>query len=170
MAEVLLSLGSNQGDRLKALADATQLVNSHIGMVQLNSYVVESEPWGFNSDTPFYNLVLIVQTALLPVLVLEKIVEIETKMGRIRSGRTYLNRIIDIDILFYNNEIIATEILEIPHPHMHNRRFVLDPLASIAGGFIHPVLNTTVNELLEKLVDEGKVAVVIDAERFARLI
>jgi 2-amino-4-hydroxy-6-hydroxymethyldihydropteridine diphosphokinase len=170
MAEIYLSLGSNQGDRLLALVKATQFVDQGIGKVQLNSYVVESEPWGFISDTPFYNLVLKVQTELLPVQVLDRILDIETRMGRIRSGKTYGNRIIDIDILFYNNEVIGMENLEIPHPFMHKRRFVLQPLATIAPGLVHPVLQQTIIELLNKLDDPGNLTIKVDENKFSELI
>lgn len=170
MAEVYLSLGSNQGDRLHALVEASQLVDSDVGKVTLNSAVVESEPWGFNSDTPFYNLVLKVETELLPEQVLEKILDIEMKMGRIRSGKAYRNRIIDIDILFYDQEVIVLENLQVPHPLIHQRRFVLQPLATIASGFVHPVLKQTIIELLYKLDDTGNVTVKVDENKFAELI
>lgn len=170
MAEIFLSLGSNQGDRLLALVKATQLVGRDVGKVVLNSAVVESEPWGFSSDTPFYNLVLMVETELLPDQVLNSILKIETEMGRIRSGKAYGNRIIDIDILFYNHVVISMEKLEIPHPLLHKRRFVLEPLAAIASGFVHPVLKLTISELLIKLTDTGKVSMKVDKTIFAELV
>ena len=170
MAEVYLSLGSNQGDRLLALVKASQLVDSDIGKVQLNSHVVESEPWGFSSDTSFYNLVLKVESEMSPNQVLDRVLDIEMKMGRTRAGKAYGNRIIDIDILFYENEVIAMENLQIPHPHLHQRRFVLQPLSTIASGFVHPVLKLTIMELLNNLDDPGKVSVTVDKQIFAELM
>ena len=170
MARVYFSLGSNQGDRLDSLVKATKLVDSLIGKVVGYSAVFESEPWGFNADTTFYNQVLIVDTEFDPQQVLNSVLAIEKSLGRLRSGTTYSSRIIDIDILFYNAEIIESETLVIPHPLMHLRRFVLEPLASIAPDMIHPGLQVTILFLLSQLNDGSLNRIAVERESFAGLL
>jgi 2-amino-4-hydroxy-6-hydroxymethyldihydropteridine diphosphokinase len=170
MAVVYFSLGSNEGDRLNWLVKATKLIDNLLGKVIRNSSVVESEPWGFKSDTSFYNLVVSVETAFTPHQVLTKILDIEASLGRTRHGNIYSNRIIDVDILFYNNEQINDEKLVIPHPLMQKRKFVLQPLAEIAADLIHPALHTSVSELLKELNEPDPLPIVVDREEFALLL
>jgi len=170
MAEVYFSLGSNEGNRISSLVSATKLIQKRIGKVIQYSSVVESEPWGFNSETAFYNMVLLVETELTPHQLLTKVIGVETYLGRIRHGKGYTNRIIDIDILFYDEEEINDMNLQIPHPLMQRRKFVLQPLAEIAPGLIHPILKISVAELLFRLNEPGSIPVVTDMEEFAMLL
>jgi 2-amino-4-hydroxy-6-hydroxymethyldihydropteridine diphosphokinase len=170
MAVVYFSLGSNEGDRLNWLVKATKLIDNLIGKVIQYSSVIESEPWGFKSETPFYNMVLSVETESTPHQVLTKVLEIEASLGRIRHGKVYTNRIIDVDILFYNAEKINDNNLIIPHPLMHKREFVLHPLVEIAGELVHPILNKTLSELLLKFNDPNPISTIADREEFARLL
>lgn len=163
-------MGSNQGDRLNSLVKATKLIDNLIGRVIDYSAVFESEPWGFNAETTFYNQVLKVETALDPQQVLHSVLAIEKSLGRLRSGTTYSSRIIDIDILFYNAEIIENENLIIPHPLMHLRKFVLEPLASIAPDLIHPGLQATISFLLSQLNDDSPTLIAVERESFTGLL
>jgi 2-amino-4-hydroxy-6-hydroxymethyldihydropteridine diphosphokinase len=121
--------------------------------------VYETGPWGFKSGKKFLNRVLGVETVLNPSDLLERILKIESDLGRIRSGKGYSSRIIDIDILFFGDEIINEGSIVIPHPHLHERKFVLVPLNDIAPEFVHPVLKKTVEELLSLCTDKGKVRI-----------
>jgi 2-amino-4-hydroxy-6-hydroxymethyldihydropteridine diphosphokinase len=170
MAIVYFSLGSNEGDRLNWLVKATKLIDNLIGKVIQNSSVIVSEPWGFKSETAFYNLVLSVKTDFTPHQVLTKLLNIEASLGRIRHGKVYTNRNIDIDILFFNNENIHDDNLIIPHPLLHLRKFVLQPLAEIAPDLIHPVLNSSITKLLLQLNEPDPISKVIDREEFASLM
>jgi 2-amino-4-hydroxy-6-hydroxymethyldihydropteridine diphosphokinase len=170
MAIVYFSLGSNEGDRLSFLVRATKLIASLVGDVMQYSSVIESEPWGFNTDTKFFNMVLSVETEQTPEQVLTKILDIEASLGRIRHGKVYTNRIIDIDILIYNAEIINDEKLVIPHPLMHKRMFVLQPLAELVPNLIHPVFKISVSEFLLKLKEPNPISKVIDRKEFGRLL
>lgn len=170
MTKVYISLGSNQGNRLNSLVNATRLIDSIIGRVMVFSDVIESEPWGFDAEKPFFNQVLIVETELSPQQVLSAILEIETSLGRIRVGKAYISRIIDIDILFYGEEIISENNLIIPHPLLHLRKFVLEPLAAIAPDFIHPLSGKTVAEMLREVEDTGRIQIVLEKAEFAALL
>jgi 2-amino-4-hydroxy-6-hydroxymethyldihydropteridine diphosphokinase len=170
MAEVYLSLGSNEGDRLNSLVKATKLIDNLIGTITQYSSVVESEPWGFSAEMTFYNMVLLIDTECTPHQVLTKALEIETSLGRIRHGKEYTNRSIDIDILFYNAEKINTDNLVIPHPLMHKRKFVLQPLAEIAPELIHPVLNSSITELLLSLNEPVPLSISVEKREFASLM
>ena len=170
MAEVYFSLGSNLGDRLNLLIHATKLIDKEIGKVEQYSSVVESVPWGFDAETTFYNQVLMVETDLFPQQVLAKVLEIEKSLGRLRSGSTYKSRIIDIDILFYGNEQVADANLIIPHPLLHKRRFVLEPLNTMVPDLLHPVLQETIAELLAQLTDTSLIRVAVEKDKFAGLL
>lgn len=170
MAIVYFSLGSNEGDRLNFLVKATELIARLIGNPMEYSSVIESEPWGFNTNTKFFNMVLSVKTEFTPYQVLTKILEIETYLGRIRHGKAYTNRMIDIDILFYNTEIINDAKLVIPHPLLHKRMFVLQPLAELVPDLKHPVFQQTISELLLKLNEPGPISEVVTREEFAGLL
>lgn len=170
MAVVYFSLGSNVGDRLNSLVKATKLIDKLIGKVIQYSSVVESEPWGFKAETTFLNMVILAHTEFTPHQILDKIFSIETSLGRIRHGKTYSNRIIDIDILFFNEEQINDDNLVIPHPLLHLRKFVLQPLAEIAPDLIHPVFETSISELLLRLNESNPIFAVADTERFAELL
>jgi 2-amino-4-hydroxy-6-hydroxymethyldihydropteridine diphosphokinase len=170
MAILYLSTGSNLDDRLDNLVVAARMISQQFGRILKFSPVVESEPWGFEADTSFLNQVLMVETGLDPVQVLDKALEIEKSLGRERTGKGYSSRSIDIDILFYNDQLINTDKLVVPHPLMQNRKFVLIPLATIAPGFIHPGFHVSIVELLQKLDDNSPISEVVKAEEFVRLM
>jgi len=170
MAKVYFSTGSNQGKRIDLLVQAAKLIESDIGKIIDYSPVVESEPWGFMADTAFLNQILVVDTEFSPHLVLEKILEIEKILGRKRSGTGYTSRLIDIDILFYNEIQMNEDHLVIPHPLLHKRKFVLQPLAAVAPHLIHPVLLIPVSGLLHQLKDSGQVSTEVEKADFALLL
>lgn len=156
-----LGLGTNRGDRKENLVKAVETIAKTIGKIISESAVYLTEPWGFTDDQYFLNQVIGVITHLSPSGVLQKIKIIETELGRNRSGKRYEPRTLDIDILFYNDQIIDHKDLKIPHPALQDRKFVLVPLAEIAGGYIHPVFHKSVSILLSECKDQKKVHVLI---------
>jgi len=153
MALVFIGLGTNLGDKTKNLNEAIRLIGFEAGAIMNVSSFYPSKPWGFESENNFLNAAILISTKLNPIDLLEKTQQIEKKMGR--AGKTtsvYSDRIIDIDILLYDNRIIKHPVLEIPHPMLHKRDFVLVPLAEIAPELIHPVLNETLINLKDRLV------------------
>jgi 2-amino-4-hydroxy-6-hydroxymethyldihydropteridine diphosphokinase len=158
MNRVYLLLGSNLNDRNHLISQSRKLVNEMIGEIISSSSVYESDPWGFQSENKFLNQVLHVDSRLDPYQVLDQIIEIEESLGRKRDTVLgYQSRIIDIDILFYNNLVIQNERLIIPHPRIHERMFVLIPMNELAEGLIHPVLNKTIGQLARECTDKGRV-------------
>lgn len=155
MDEVYLGLGSNLGDRQRNLEMAVDLLQDHSINVDQASPVYITAPWGFKSENNFLNLVVRVTTGADPTGLLEIARKMEKKMGRHSGGKDYSDRIIDIDILFYGNRIISTRPLIIPHPLLHKRIFVLKPMSDIAPGFIHPVFNKSIAQLLAECTDES---------------
>jgi 2-amino-4-hydroxy-6-hydroxymethyldihydropteridine diphosphokinase len=154
---VFLLTGSNIEPRAKYLALADKEIEANVGKIICRSSIYESEPWGFKAETPFLNQVLVLITELTPFEILIKIHILENQLGRLRKGKAYVSRTIDVDILYVDDEIIQTEELKIPHPRLHERKFTLLPLAEIAGGFMHPILKNTNNELLQKVNDQSRV-------------
>lgn len=154
---VYMLLGSNLGDRELMMRRAVEMIEAEIGEVSARSALYETEPWG-NTDQPaFMNMAVAVQTLLPAIEVLECALKIELELGRVRAAR-WGSRTIDIDLIFYAEEVIAIEgKLTVPHPEMQNRRFVLEPLAEIAPDYTHPVLNKKVKDLLQSLNDNTAV-------------
>ena len=153
MAIVYLSLGSNLGDRVGYLQQATSLLNASekINVVATSSFY-ESEPWQMNSENWFVNAVIQIATTLTPEELLNACQRIEKQLGRKRlSSEVYTDRTIDIDILFYDYLIIKTDRLVIPHRNFSKRAFVLVPMLEIAQDFVHPLYKKTVMELYEEL-------------------
>jgi len=157
MSEVFLGVGTNLGDREKNLSDVTAIIERSIGDILLASSIYETEPWGFEAKDEFLNMVLKVSTGLGPSELLSRILGIEISMGRLRGEKQYSSRIIDIDILLYGDRIIDEEDLCIPHPHLHERKFVLVPLSEIAPSLIHPVINQSIASLLFNCSDKSRV-------------
>ncbi len=150
MALVYLSLGTNLGDKDQNLNKAIALLSAQVGDVLKQSAFYASEPWGFESENEFLNAVILVDTTLSPVEFLKKTQEIETGLGRkTKSSAGYTDRLIDIDILFYDDLIIDEPELKIPHPLIAERDFVLIPLCEIAPDFLHPVLRKRISELIK---------------------
>ncbi|HKZ67849.1 MAG TPA: 2-amino-4-hydroxy-6-hydroxymethyldihydropteridine diphosphokinase [Chitinophagaceae bacterium] len=147
MNKAYLLTGGNMDDRLKNLAAAYECIDQQCGHITNASSLYETSAWGKKDQPSFLNQALEIQTELTPLQLLKKILGIEKQIGRIRKEK-YGPRIIDIDILLFNNEIHNFPLLKIPHPELQNRRFVLIPLAEIAPGLIHPVLKKTMAELL----------------------
>jgi 2-amino-4-hydroxy-6-hydroxymethyldihydropteridine diphosphokinase len=151
---VYLLLGSNLDDRQAVMKNAREMVNSTIGAVTQESAIYESEPWGFYSEHRFLNQVIIVETIKSPVDILEDIREIETRLGRKRTQvEGYTSRNIDIDILFFNDEIIIDKKLIIPHPKIPERMFTLIPLSELNSSMIHPGSKKTVEEMISECQD-----------------
>ena len=148
MAEVYLLLGSNLSDRQRFLNETTRLLHERVGTVLKPSSIYETEPWGFTNKNNFLNQVLLVETSLNPYELLKVLKAIETKLGRIRKTQRYSPRCIDIDILFYNDEVYFSDDLVIPHPRLHDRMFTLVPLNEIAPDYLHPILKKTIRELV----------------------
>lgn len=157
MNVVFLGLGTNLGDRRKNLNDAVAGIEEQIGKAVKISSVYETEPWGFKSDSQFLNIVIKVETLRDPVAVLEAILRIELLLGRVRGENQYSSRIIDIDILFYDDQVIDTSELKVPHPKLYERKFVLVPLCEIEPELVHPVLKKTMATLLEECEDGSEV-------------
>jgi len=156
MAKIaLLGLGTNLGDREKNLKKAIENISAFAGEVISFSQIYETEPWGFRSEDHFFNMVIQIKTNLKPVDLLKQLLKIEIQMGRARGTEKYSSRIIDIDILLYENEIINKPYLKVPHPMIQERKFVLVPLCDITPAMIHPVLNKTFKVLLEECDDES---------------
>lgn len=151
MNRVTLITGADLGDAQKNIVSVTSFIDTQIGKVVKSSSIHTSEAWGFESDTIFYNQVLVCETSLTPHEVLEEIGKIEDLFGRMRGKERYSSRTMDIDILFYNSEIVSTKLLTIPHNMIEVRSFVLEPLSEIMGEFIHPVLNKSINTLKKEL-------------------
>ena len=153
MRKIYLSIGSNKGNRYSFIKEALRLIRKDIGKVVLMSKIYETKSWGFHSDD-FLNICIMIKSELLPAELLNKLKNIEDRIGRIRNSTKILAREIDIDILFYSDKIVDDEDLIIPHPRLHLRNFVLYPLNDIASDFIHPILLKPINELLEECEDD----------------
>jgi 2-amino-4-hydroxy-6-hydroxymethyldihydropteridine diphosphokinase len=148
-----ISLGSNKGDRLKYLQDAINLIFKKIGKINIISKVYNTPAIGFEGDD-FLNCCIILETDLFPEKVMLELLEIENSLGRLRDEQIgYQSRTIDLDILFVDEEVIDTKILQVPHPELHKRKFVLKPLLEIAPKLIHPTLHKNMADLLEACED-----------------
>ncbi len=152
MIDVFLLLGSNLGDRTAYLRKAISLIGTELGTVAEKSSVYETEAWGKTDEPNYLNQVVKVSTELSARQVLEKILQIETIMGRVREEK-WGSRIIDIDILFYGQDVINEPGLIVPHPELHNRKFTLEPLNEMAPDWEHPVLKKSIFRLKSELKD-----------------
>lgn len=152
MQDIYLLLGSNLGDRQKRVEEAGKMIAKSIGNIIQSSGLYQTASWG-NTDQPdFINQVLWVKTELTAGEVLAKALAIEIQLGRVRHEK-WGSRLIDIDILFYGDAVIQEPDLQVPHPHLHERAFVLIPLQEIAPDLLHPVLQKTVRQLVANLDD-----------------
>jgi 2-amino-4-hydroxy-6-hydroxymethyldihydropteridine diphosphokinase len=160
MNKVYLLLGSNLDDRLEYLSKARLLISEHIGPVKSSSSIYESEPWGFDSENSFLNQVLMVESDLDPFRLIAKALRIEERLGRTRDKKEgYQSRIIDIDVLFFNDEVINTDELVIPHPRLHQRLFTLMPLGELSGEKMHPLMKKNIRQLIKECPDNGRVTI-----------
>lgn len=154
MALVYLGLGTNIGNKRKNMVTAAALLAERAGDVLSLSSFYETEPWGFASENTFLNAALELETDCSPMELLRLTQQIEREMGRTqKSDGSYHDRIIDIDILLYGNEVVHHEDLVVPHPLMQQRLFVMQPLAEIAPSLVHPILQKSMYDLYMDLLD-----------------
>ena len=153
---IFLLLGTNLGDRKKNLTEARNAIELQVGSIIRASSIYETKAWGKTDQPDFLNQALEVETRFSPTRVLQEILAIEESLGRTRKEK-WRERVIDIDILLYENEIITSQDLTIPHPQLPNRRFALVPLAEITGGLIHPLLQISIDDLVKQCPDSLEV-------------
>ena len=153
---VYLSLGTNIGDKKHNLTRAIEALSLALGPCTAQSTFIETAPWGFDSDNAFLNCVVAYETELEPERLLDTTESIERRLGRTTksTGNTYHDRIIDIDILLYGNVAVKSARLTIPHPLMHLREFVLEPLAVIAPSIVHPTIGKSIRQLAAELKEQ----------------
>lgn len=154
---VFLGIGGNLGDRIGNLHQAIEQLSQKISVPKNVSSIYLSEPWGFTHAKYFTNIVAEFETTLSADEVLTIAFEVEANLKRTRSGNGYEGRTMDIDVLFFNEDIFCTERLTVPHPHICNRLFVLLPMAEIAPDFVHPQNKKTILQLVDLCNDEGKI-------------
>ena len=153
MNEVYILLGGNLEDKCKIFDETRKLIGERIGLVTKQSSVYVTEPWGFESEL-FWNQAIIANTMLNPHEILQLTQAIEKALGRVKNSDHYEARVMDIDLLFYNNLVLNTPDLILPHPKMQDRKFVLIPLNEIAPDKCHPVLRMNVHEMLRLCPDQ----------------
>ena len=152
MAIAYLALGTNIGNKRRNMITAAALLAERVGDILALSGFYETEPWGFESENFFLNAAVKLKTSFSPLEVLQITQQIEKELGRTeKSNGVYYDRIIDIDILLYGDEVLQIPELTLPHPLMHERKFVMDPLAEIAPFVVHPVLKERIIDLKERL-------------------
>lgn len=154
---VYLGLGTNLGDRRGNLRRAMDALASAGCRILGQSGLYETAPWGFNSENSFYNMAVCIETGLTPGLLLEILKGIETDHGRVRTTEGYADRIIDLDILLFDELVYTSDSLSIPHPGIPERKFVLLPLMEIAPDKAHPQLGQTISELAKSCIDRSEV-------------
>ncbi|RXM43011.1 2-amino-4-hydroxy-6-hydroxymethyldihydropteridine diphosphokinase [Flavobacterium sp. YO64] len=160
--QVVLSIGSNQGNRLKNIESCINLIHQEVGTVIKVSKLYETPAWGFESDA-FYNCALLLHTASSAQKILNQVLKVEKQLGRIRSNKDgYQSRIIDVDLIIYDDEIIESEKLQVPHPLMQNRNFVLLPISDLKLDWKHPVFQKSISELIAVSPDDSVCTVVQD--------
>jgi len=155
MIRVFLGIGTNLGDRERNLQEARQVLSQRLEILKESS-VYQTAPWGYLDQPAFLNQVIEAQTALSSLNLLDVLKQTENELGRQENFR-YGPRLIDLDILFYGNRIIQTPRLQVPHPRLVERAFVLIPMAEIAPDFVHPQNKQTITQLLAALPDLGGV-------------
>ena len=153
MSKVYLSIGSNKGNRSVLINKAIDEIEKKVGIIISRSSIYQSKSWGFDSND-FYNLCLLIDTDIMPKSLLINLKRIEKSMGREDVDGSYSDRLIDIDILFYDNITTDSEDLKIPHPKIEIRKFVLVPMLEIADDYVHPILNKTIKELYNECSDQ----------------
>ncbi|PWS31176.1 2-amino-4-hydroxy-6-hydroxymethyldihydropteridine diphosphokinase [Pedobacter paludis] len=152
-----LLLGSNLGNRSEILEKAIELVRENIGKVSKKSSLYETDAWGKTDQPVFLNQAIAVKTTLTALEVLDKALAIEQKLGRVRKEK-WGERLIDIDLILFGEEVINIEDrLQVPHPQMQFRKFVMEPLNEIASESIHPILNLTISEITKNITDNLEV-------------
>jgi 2-amino-4-hydroxy-6-hydroxymethyldihydropteridine diphosphokinase len=156
MAKTYLLLGSNMGNREAFLSKALTEIDATIGKISKKSKIYQTEPWGEKEQEDFLNIAVEVETKLKPKKILEKIHEIEKLLDREETYK-WGPREIDIDILFYGEEMISEVDLTIPHPFIHERKFTLIPLAEIAPELYHPIMGANIMDLLLECEDQSEV-------------
>lgn len=152
MHKAYLLLGTNLGDRLTYLQQAKQLIVSTTGSFVTESSIYETAAWGLTNQPSFYNQVLVIETTLQPEILMQFFLNIEAQMGRVRTVK-FGPRTIDIDILLIDDLINQTELLQLPHPALPQRKFALMPLAEVAPNLVHPVEKKTISKLLQACTD-----------------
>jgi 2-amino-4-hydroxy-6-hydroxymethyldihydropteridine diphosphokinase len=154
MFKAYLGLGSNLGQKEENLKLAISKVENEIGQISKKSSLFETEAWGVENQSNYYNMAIEIHTKLLPLKLIEKVLELEKELGRVREKK-WNSRIIDIDILLYDNLIISTDHLHIPHLFLEKRNFVLEPLNEIIPNFIHPKLRKSIAQLSGESMDKS---------------
>ena len=154
MFKVIIGLGSNLGDRKSNLELVKVKINNSIGEIEVYSSIYETEAWGVENQENYYNQIVQIKTDFYPFQVLEKTLALEMQLGRVRTKK-WEARLIDIDILFFENFIFNSENLIIPHKYIQERNFILEPLKEMNPNFVHPKFQKTILELSKACTDKN---------------